>query len=206
MKQAPTILSLLMLCMLAQSCRPLAKAVFGIEEIQEYRPERVEMFQDEAQKLLPCEMLVSDSAQYARMIRLGVADTGMMHHRSQAVQILCFDGDSLIFYHISCFAQTGPLKIDWNHYGSFDRFPPSPTIVADTSKDMTLNRYADIYPTLVPHGKRYTVVVFWTNVLRRVSRQALEALARSVGGHESECRVVLVCSDPFFAGHFRASR
>ena len=198
----PLVFTLLLL----QGCAPLVKAVFGIDEISDYRPERVESFHAEAQRLLPCEMLVSDSAQYARMVRLSVADTDMMQHRAQPVQVLCFDGDSLCFYHISCYAQTGPVSIDWNHYGSFDRFPPAPTVVPDTSGAMTLGRYADIYPALTAHDKRYTVVVFWTNVLRRVSHKAVEAVARSVRGHEADCRVVLVCSDPFFVRHFQAQK
>lgn len=184
----------------------MAKAVFGIDEISDYRSERVETFHAEAQRLLPCEMLVSDSAQYARMVRLSVADTDMMQHRAQPVQVLCFDGDSLCFYHISCYAQTGPVSIDWNHYGSFDRFPPAPTVVPDSFGTMTLGRYAAIYPALAAHDKRYTVVVFWTNVLRRVSHKAVEAVARSVRGHKADCRVVLVCSDPFFVRHFQAQK
>lgn len=54
--------------LLLQGCAPMAKAVFGIYEISDYRPERVETFHAEAQRVLPCEMLVSDSAQYARMV------------------------------------------------------------------------------------------------------------------------------------------
>lgn len=196
----------ILLAVLLQGCAPMAKAVFGIDEISDYRSERVETFHAEVQQLLPCEMLVSDSAQYARMMRLSVADTDMMQHRAQPVQVLCFDGDSLCFYHISCYAQTGPVSIDWNHYGSFDRFPPAPTVVPNTSGAMTLGRYAAIYPDLTAHDKRYTVVVFWTNVLRRVSHKAVEAVARSIRGHEADCRVVLVCSDPFFVRHFQAQK
>ena len=71
---------------------------------------------------------------------------------------------------------------------------------------MTLSRYAAIYPDLAPPDKRYTVVVFWTNVLRRVSHKAVEAVAQSIRGHEADCRVVLICSDPFFVKHFHAQK
>lgn len=198
-KSFKRLLPILLVGLLVQGCSPLAKLVFGISEIDEYRPEQAESFLADAQKLLPCEMIVSDSAQYMQMIHLSEADTDMMHHRSQLVQVLCFDTDTLCFYHISCYAQTGIVRINWNHYGSFDHFPPAPTVVADPTRAMTLSRYAAIYPQLAQQDKRYTVVLFWTNVLRRVSRQALEAVAQSVQGHEAECRVVLVCSDPFFA-------
>ena len=194
------------LCLLLQGCAPLAKAVFGIDEITEYQPEKAEAFLAETRKTMPCEMIVSDSAQYAQMIRISVSDTDMMHHRSQPVQILCFDGDSLIFYHISCLAQTGPFSIDWNHYGSFDRFPPSPTMLTDSTGTMTLGHYAAVYPELRQQDKRYTVALFWTHVLGKVSRQAAEALAKSIRGHEDDCRVVLICSDPFFSSLFRQAK
>ena len=183
----------------------MARLVFGIDEITEYREERCQSFLDEARQLMPCTQIVSDSATYTRVMRMDTGDTAMMQHRGQPVQVLCFDGDSLIFYHISCYAQGGAFTVDWNHYHSFDRFPPAPTIVPDSAGTMTLKRYAELYPGL-SGPTRYTVVVFWTNVLRRVSMQAVRNVAECIKGHEADCRVVLVCTDKWFASTLRQSR
>lgn len=36
--------------------------------------------------------------------------------------------------------------------------------------------------------------------------ETFHAVAQSIRGHEADCRVVLVCSDPFFAQHFQAQK
>ena len=42
------LFTLVFTVLLLQGCAPLAKAVFGIDEISDYRPERVESFHAEA--------------------------------------------------------------------------------------------------------------------------------------------------------------
>jgi len=182
----------------------MAKLVFGIDEIKEFREDRCHSFLQEAQQFMPCTQIISDSATYIQAVFMDTTDADMLHHRVQPVQILFFDGDSLIFYHISCYAQSGAFTVDWNHYHSFDRFPPSPNVVPDTAGIMTLGRYSELYPALAPQT-RYTVVIFYSNVLRKVSMKAVRAVSGCLKGHEADCRVVLVNTDQFFTAAFNGS-
>lgn len=177
---------------LLTGCSVMAKMIFGIEEIKEYDEGRVETFLAESQRKVPCTQLVATAAQVDNLIRLDL-DTNMMQHRGQPVQVLYFDNDSLVFYHINCYTQYGPLSYDWNHYGSFDRFPPAPTIVDDPHGSMTLGHYRAILPG-VQSDSRYTVVILWNNMLRKVAAKAVDAVATNTQGR-SDCTVVLVNTD-----------
>lgn len=187
---------------MAAGCSSVVKAVFGIEEIKEYEADRVSSFFASSRSLMPCSQLIATVEQQDSLIRLD-ADSSMMQHRGQPVQILYFDGDSLIFYHISCYTQKGLFRADWNTYGSFGHFPPQPTIVPDRYGAMTLSAYARHLPGLSKKS-RYTVVVIWSSVLYRMSEKAVKAVAGNVHSHD-EVTVFLVNIDPWWV-HYINSR
>ena len=166
---------ILLVSSLSAGCSSVVKAVFGIEEIKEYRADRVSSFFANSLILMPCSQLVATVEQQDSLIRLD-ADSSMMQHRGLPVQILYFDGDSLIFYHISCYTQKGLFRADWNTHGSFGHFPPQPTVVPDPRGVMTLSAYARHLPGL-KKDSRYTVVVFWSSVLPRMSEKAAKSIA-----------------------------
>ena len=56
---------------------------------------------------------------------------------------------------------------------------------------------AAIYPTLQP-TTRYTVLVIYTNMMRRVSQRAVETVAQCLHGHETEANVILINTDPWW--------
>ena len=144
---------------LAAGCSVIAKVAFGINEIKEYREDKVQSFLAESQRKVPCRQIVATVEQQDNLIRLD-HDTTMMQHRAQPVQVLYFDGDSLVFYHINCYTQSGsnPLHYDWNNKGSFIHFPPSPTVVPDWRGSMTLTEYSRCLPGLNTNS-RYTVLI-----------------------------------------------
>lgn len=187
-----------LLALLLTGCATVVKTVFGIEEIRTFDSESVVSFHEECRGKVPCSQLVATTAQVDSLIRLD-SDTAMMQHRAQPIQILYFDGDSLVFYHLGCYAQSGMFKVDWNHYGSFDHFPPSPTLVPDEQGSMALARYRAIVPGLGAEI-RYTVVVVWCNVMRKIARQAVEAVARNVAGRD-DCSIFLINTDHWWADY-----
>lgn len=185
--------------LLTAGCSLIVKTAFGIDEIKEYRDTDVQSFLVESQRKVSCRQIVASIGQQDSLIRLDL-DSTMMQHRGQPVQILYFDGDSLLFYHINCYTQSGLFQFNWNNYHSFDHFPPSPTVVVPHNKEsMTLSNYTCILPSLKP-SHRYTVLIFWSNVTRKVSAEAVDAVATNIQGR-NDCSLWLVNTDQWWANY-----
>ncbi len=185
--------------LLTAGCSLIVKTAFGIDEIKEYRDTDVQSFLVESQRKVSCRQIVASIGQQDSLIRLDL-DSTMMQHRGQPVQILYFDGDSLLFYHINCYTQSGLFQFNWNNYHSFDHFPPSPTVVVPHNKEsMTLSNYTRILPSLKP-SRRYTVLILWSNVARKVSAKAVDAVATNIQGR-NDCSLWLVNTDQWWANY-----
>ena len=185
--------------LLTAGCSLIVKTAFGINEIKEYRDIDVQSFLVESQRKVSCRQIVASIGQQDSLIRLDL-DSTMMQHRGQPVQILYFDGDSLLFYHINCYTHSGLFQFNWNNYHSFDHFPPSPTVVVPHNKEsMTLSNYTRILPSLKPF-RRYTVLILWSNVTRKVSAKAVDAVATNIQGR-NDCSLWLVNTDQWWANY-----
>lgn len=185
--------------LLTAGCSLIVKTAFGIDEIKEYRDTEVQSFLVESQRKVSCRQIVASIGQQDSLIRLDL-DSTMMQHRGQPVQILYFDGDSLLFYHINCYTQSGLFQFNWNNYHSFEHFPPSPTVVVPHNKEsMTLSNYTRILPSLKPF-RRYTVLILWSNVTRKVSAKAVDAVATNIQGR-NDCSLWLVNTDQWWANY-----
>lgn len=185
--------------LLTAGCSLIVKTAFGIDEIKEYRDTEVQSFLVESQRKVSCRQIVASIGQQDSLIRLDL-DSTMMQHRGQPVQILYFDGDSLLFFHINCYTQSGLFQFNWNNYHSFDHFPPSPTVVVPHNKEsMTLSNYTRILPSLKPF-RRYTVLILWSNVTRKVSAKAVDAVATNIQGR-NDCSLWLVNTDQWWANY-----
>ena len=185
--------------LLTAGCSLIVKTAFGIDEIKEYRDTDVQSFLVESQRKVSCRQIVASIGQQDSLIRLDL-DSTMMQHRGQPVQILYFDGDSLLFYHINCYTQSGLFQFNWNNYHSFEHFPPSPTVVVPHNKEsMTLSNYTRILPSLKPF-RRYTVLILWSNVTRKVSAKAVDAVATNIQGR-NDCSLWLVNTDQWWANY-----
>lgn len=185
--------------LLTAGCSLIVKTAFGINEIKEYRDTEVQSFLVESQRKVSCRQIVASIGQQDSLIRLDL-DSTMMQHRGQPVQILYFDGDSLLFYHINCYTQSGLFQFNWNNYHSFEHFPPSPTVVVPHNKEsMTLSNYTRILPSLKPF-RRYTVLILWSNVTRKVSAKAVDAVATNIQGR-NDCSLWLVNTDQWWANY-----
>ena len=185
--------------LLTAGCSLIVKTAFGIDEIKEYRDTEVQSFLVESQRKVSCRQIVASIGQQDSLIRLDL-DSTMMQHCGQPVQILYFDGDSLLFYHINCYTQSGLFQFNWNNYHSFDHFPPSPTVVVPHNKEsMTLSNYTRILPSLKSF-RRYTVLILWSNVTRKVSAKAVDAVATNIQGR-NDCSLWLVNTDQWWANY-----
>lgn len=190
--------SLFAVLLLLSGCSVLTKAIFGIEEIKKVDYKRIEAFLVESQQMVACTQIVASTSQVDSIIRLDL-DSNQMQHRGQPVQILYFEDDSLFFWHINCYTQSGFLSYDWNNHGYFNHFPPSPTVVEDSHHSMTLDRYRTIIPEL-KSTTRYTVILQWCNVLPKVSIGAVKALATNIG-NRNDCTVYLLNTDQWWVNY-----
>lgn len=198
MKRIFVIVILCISVVAISSCSSIAKMVFGIEELKQFDSKRVDSFLAESQNTIYCSQIVATKEQVDSIIRLDL-DSNMMQHRAQPVQILYFSGDSLVFYHINCYTQSGFMSFDWNNYGSFDSFPPSPDIVEDIHGSMSLNKYRAVFPK-IEAKTQYTIIIIWSNMIQNVSRKAVETVANNIK-RRSDCMVTLINTDKWWVDY-----
>lgn len=203
MKRITIVIGLCISTVILSCCSSIAKSVFGIEEIKGFDGSQVESFLVESQNIVKCNQIVATKEQVDSIIRLDL-DSTMMQHRAQPVQVLYFAGDSLVFYHINCYTQRGFLSFDWNNYGSFDFFPPFPNIVEDIHGSMSLKKYRNIFPELGVETQ-YTIIIFWNNMLSKVSRKAVEIVANNIKGR-SDCMITLINTDKWWADYLNNNK
>ena len=66
-------------------------------------------------------------------------------------------------------------------------------------ESMTLSNYTRILPSLKPF-RRYTVLILWSNVARKVSAKAVDAVATNIQGR-NDCSLWLVNTDQWWANY-----
>lgn len=190
------LIPLLLAILLLSGCNSLVGMIVGYKELSQFNEEDCNSFLNESQQSLPCTQIISTVDQ--TNARLGLdTNEAVFHDLYQPVQVLCFDGDSLVSWLVQCYAtKPGSLKIDWNHDGRFNSFPPQSSVPIPFGH-LSLTRHRAIYPTLQP-ATRYTVLIIYTNTMRRVSQRAVEAVAHCLHGHETETTVTLINTDPWW--------
>lgn len=193
MYRKPHLLPLLLATLLLSGCNALVGMIVGYKELTQFNEKDCTSFLDESRQTFNCNQIISTVDQTNAVLSLDTAEA-VFHNLYQPVQVLCFDGDSLVSWMVQCYAtKPGSLKIDWNHDGRFNQFPPTASVPIPFGH-LTLSRYKTIYPTLQP-TTRYTVLIIYSNIMRRASRLAVEALAHSLIGHETESTVTLINTD-----------
>lgn len=193
-------LSIIVLGCLLCSCTAVMSKLYGVKELEEFDEKEYQSFVDDVQKQLPsASFIISTTEQYEKQIHSG-KDSTEMKNLGQPVQILYFDNKILRSYHINCYAKGGLLNINWNTDDRFSSFLPKSAV--DCSKgDVSLERFAEIYPEIdTTSNKRYTILLFWTNMLRKISLSAATTVADNLKQHQqdSNCNIYFICSDKFF--------
>ena len=140
--------------------------------------------------------LVSDSLQFVAYWNL-FADTLWKRTAVQPVQILYFMGDTLVSYHVNCYAKGGMASLDWNTDNRFGQFPPR-SAVPLTTLQLSFPQIAELYG--VEAKKDLKIVVFWTNMLTKISKSAVNVVFDNIEKHgkDKECEVFIINTDKFF--------
>lgn len=177
-------------------CNSLVGMMVGYKELTQFNESDCISFLNESRQKFDCKQIISTVDQTNAVLSLDTA-AEVFHDLYQPVQVLCFDGDSLVSWLVQCYAtKPGSLKIDWNHDGRFNQFPPYASVPVPFGH-LRLSHFQTIYPTLQP-TTRYTVLIIYTNMMRRASRRAVEAVAHSIADNKTDCTITLVNTDPWW--------
>ena len=141
--------------------------------------------------------IVSDYEQFDAY-RTCIQDSLWQHKTAvQPVQILYFKKDSLLSYHINCTAKGGFSNLNWNTDQRFETFPPV-SAVPITPQMQNLSKIRDIYG--IHDDSEYLIVVFWTNMLPKISKSAIETVKSNLreNGAVNKAAIVLINTDKFY--------
>ena len=141
--------------------------------------------------------IVSDYEQFDAY-RTYIQDSLWQHQTAvQPVQILYFKKDLLRSYHINCTAKGGLSNLNWNTDQRFETFPPV-SAVPITPQMQNLSKIRDIYG--INDDSEYLIVVFWTNMLPKISKSAIETVKTNLreNGAVNKAGLVLVNTDKFY--------
>ena len=141
--------------------------------------------------------IVSDYEQFDAY-RTCIQDSLWQHQTAvQPVQILYFKKDSLLSYHINCTAKGGFSNLNWNTDQRFETFPPV-SAVPITPQMQNLSKIRDIYG--IHDDSEYLIVVFWTNMLPKISKSAIETVKTNLreNGAIKKAAIVLINTDKFY--------
>lgn len=201
------IIKLTVICIIAAlictGCSILMSKLYGIKEIKQFNEKEYLSFISEIKKQIDFATLVSDSNQYNRVFNI-VKDAEMKKHFAQPVQILYFDKSNLVSFHINCLAKGSFTNLNWNTDNRFSTFIPKSAINVD-SLAITLNEYSNIYNEINTNSdKQYTILIFWTLALKKVSNTAIETVIENLNkfGKAAETDLYLINTDKWFVGKF----
>lgn len=187
----------LLAALLFSGCEKTMSVLYGVRNIDKFEQERCDDFAASVvRESISLSALVSDSLQFVAYWNL-FADTLWKRTAVQPVQILYFMGDTLVSYHVNCYAKGGMASLDWNTDNRFGQFPPQ-SAVPLTTLQLSFPQIAELYG--VEAKKDLKIVVFWTNMLTKISKSAVNAALDNVEKHgkDKECEVFIINTDKFF--------
>ena len=187
----------LLAALLFSGCEKTMSVLYGVRNIDKFEQERCDDFAASVgRESISLSALVSDSLQFVAYWNL-FADTLWKRTAVQPVQILYFMGDTLVSYHVNCYTKGGMASLDWNTDNRFGQFPPQ-SAVPLTTLQLGFSQIAELYG--VEAKKDLKIVVFWTNMLAKISKSAVNAALDNVEKHgqNKKCEVFIINTDKFF--------
>ncbi|MBX6361776.1 MAG: hypothetical protein IRZ03_17060 [Acidobacterium ailaaui] len=142
----------------------------------------------------------ADTTSYENVRHLS-KDKILMKAFSQPIQILYFNKkDSLISVQANCYAKGGLTNLNWNTDNRFNQFVPKSAINVK-SAELTLSDFSRCYPNnLISSDKKYTVIIYWTLMLEKISRSAIKMTIDNIRQFhkEKEVTIYLINNDKSF--------
>ena len=177
------------------SCSTIMPMLFGLQEINGYNAEQCAKFYKKLPKDFVFTPVVCNDEQFFAVSNLG-ADSMQMKNLYQPLKIMYFHGESLVSFHINCYCPpTALFNLNWNYRNQFDEFPPATTVPLD-GYTVTRSQLMNIFPE-IKREKEYTVLVFRTNMLAKISRSEIKTVYKNLKkfGHLNDADIYLVNDD-----------
>ena len=160
------------------SCNTLAPMLFGFREIHGYDAEQCEKFYKKLPKDFVFTPLVCNEKQFMQVSSLG-ADSMQMKNLYQPLKIMYLHGNELVSFHVNCYCPpTLGFNLNWNYNRQFDEFPPTTSVPLD-GYTVKLSDMQAVFPE-IKGEKNYTVLVFWTNMLHKVSKGEVKTVYKNL--------------------------
>ena len=178
MKKHTLLLILILTLAFLTSCNTLAPMLFGFREINGYDAEQCEKFYRKLPKDFAFTPLVCDEEQFRQVSNLG-ADSMQMKNLYQPLKIMYFHSSELVSFHVNCYCPpTLGFNLNWNYNHQFDEFPPATTVPLD-GMTVTRSQMQTVFPE-IKGEKGYTVLVFWTNMLHKISKSEIKTVYKNL--------------------------
>lgn len=197
-----TVILLFASAFLFTSCQAVFKAFVGFKPMERFDPGKYEAFVDNLPKDVPFTSIVSSVEQSLAVIEFDTAKQAQ-HNLYQPIQMLYFRGGELVSYHVNCMAPAKGFGLNWNYDGRFETFPPKSPLNCD-SINISLAQYQRVYPEINGDGE-YTIIVYWTNVLPKISRSAIKTVFANLKEFQQvgNCQVYLFNDDQFLIDNMK---
>lgn len=177
MRKYASIIVIAVLLVLS-GCNTLAPMLFGFREINGYDAEQCENFYRKLPKDFAFTPLVCGEEQFRQVSNLG-ADSMQMKNLYQPLKIMYFHSSELVSFHINCYCPpTLGFNLNWNYNHQFDEFPPTTSVPLDGYK-VKLSEMQTVFPE-IKGEKGYTVLVFWTNMLHKISKSEIKTVYKNL--------------------------
>ena len=177
MRKYASIIVIAVLLVLS-GCNTLAPMLFGFREINGYDAEQCEKFYRKLPKDFAFTPLVCDEKQFRQVSNLG-ADSMQMKNLYQPLKIMYFHSSELVSFHVNCYCPpTLGFNLNWNYNHQFDEFPPTTSVPLDGYK-VKLSEMQTVFPE-IKGEKGYTVLVFWTNMLHKISKSEIKTVYKNL--------------------------
>lgn len=191
---------LLFMSIALSGCSVVMSAIFGIRKVEEFKLADYKSFLSKIPADIEYVSIISSAEQFTNVIKKG-ADSIQKKDLSQPIQMLYFKDNHLKSFHANCYAKGGVGSLNWNTDNRFAVFLPKSAINYDAS-NILLENYRAIFPEVkLKDDQEYTIIIFWTNMLRRISFSAIETVIENLQQFDKleESRIYLINTDNFFA-------
>ena len=200
MKTLKITIVLLLIIFTLSGCSAMLAAMFGVKPVKEFSVADYQSFLSKIPEEIEYISIISTEEQFKNVIKQGI-DSIQKHALSQPVQILYFRQNHLVSFHANCYARGGFGGLDWNTDNRFSVFIPRSAVTYDIS-NILLDNYSTIFPEIsLKNENYYTIIIFWTNLIRRISFSAIETVIENAAQFNklANCRIYLINTDKFYA-------
>jgi hypothetical protein len=183
------------LVLLCTSCSFLWSKYYGIKTLTSFNEKEYHTFITSLDTFaFRYTDIISTAEQRKKMLSIS-KDSLIVKNLQQPLQILYFKDESLVSYHINCYAEAKGRNLDWNTQKRFDMFPP----ISAAPLDCLLQDFQQIYHGIAT-DKTYTVLIFYTIMMEKLSKRAIEAVRDNMlrFNKEDSLSIFLINSDYYY--------